>query len=636
MKKNPVFLALLLAAFVVALPAAAEDSALESKARADLKTYSVEQLFSTFDLGGFDWSHDGKWFTFATDRNGHFNIWVVPATGGEPRQVTQIDQRAIHPRFSFDGKWIVFQSDSNGDEIFDVFIVPFEGGEVKNLTRTAKASEHWPAFSPDGTWLAYCSNEKDAAKFQIVCRSLKDDSIKTLTQSSTSNYHPMWSPDGKLLAFTRTDDFTEASVYLYDFAASKESCASPRADERFFHATAWSPVSKKLLVTSNAFNGFENVATLAIPGGEIAWLTKGTWPCVSGAFNCDGSFATGSCNTEGNTEVFVHNFATGKNESLKVGSGTSTHPFFSFTDASRLAYLHETSATPRDIWTFDLKAMSPSRITCSTTQGFDAADLCEPHLVHYPSIDSKRIGAFLYLPFNLEKDGSNPAIVFAHGGPSHQFVNRFSPAIQFFVNNGFTVLAPNYRGSSGYGQEFEDLNNNDWGGGDLQDLVHAAKFLSSTGYIHPRRVAIYGESYGGYLTLMALARTPDTWAAGVDFFGPSNLVSFFQGSRKELQAYFTREMGDSQKNRGLLAERSPIQYAAKIKAPLLVLHGAQDPFVPCFESEQIVGALKTEKGIVEYQVYGNEGHGFIHRKNRIDATDRAVTFLAKHLRADQD
>ena len=177
------------------------------------------------------------------------------------------------------------------------------------------------------------------------------------------------------------------------------------------------------------------------------------------------------------------------------------------------------------------------------TGGVEPEELPPAVLVHYPTFDGRRISAYVHVPFNLRRDGSNPAIVMAHGGPSGQWTDGFSREAAYFADHGYVVIRPNVRGSTGYGKAFEDLNNLDWGGGDLRDLVAAADYLVASGYVARSKIAVLGGSYGGYLTLAALAFTPERWAAGVDLFGISSLVTLARTTDPLLMPYLTREMG---------------------------------------------------------------------------------------------
>jgi dipeptidyl aminopeptidase/acylaminoacyl peptidase len=196
---------------------------------------------------------------------------------------------------------------------------------------------------------------------------------------------------------------------------------------------------------------------------------------------------------------------------------------------------------------------------------------------------------------------------------------------------GFVVIAPNFRGSTGYGKAFEDANNKDWGGGDLKDLTAAVKHLTARGAIDPKRVGITGGSYGGYLTLMALARTPKVWKAGVEAYGMPDLVMDYLLSKSRFADWYETEMGNPRTHAALYRERSPLPYLDDIRAPLLVFQGAQDSNVPKAESDLLVAVLRELKKPYQYVVYPDEGHGFYRRQNLLDFYRRTTAFFVKHL-----
>ena len=205
-------------------------------------------------------------------------------------------------------------------------------------------------------------------------------------------------------------------------------------------------------------------------------------------------------------------------------------------------------------------------------------------------------------------------------------------ATQLFVNAGYVVLAPNVRGSTGYGKKWREANRHDWGGKDLEDIARGVEWLGDAKVADPARVGAYGASYGGYLTLMSLALRPDSFAAGVSVVGVVSWKTMYETTRGDLRDYFVRELGDPVEDAELYRERSPLTHASKIRAPLLILQGANDPRVPQSEAEQIVKALRDSRKTHEYHVYAGEGHGFRVTENRIDSLRRALDWFDRHLR----
>jgi len=262
----------------------------------------------------------------------------------------------------------------------------------------------------------------------------------------------------------------------------------------------------------------------------------------------------------------------------------------------------------------------------------DPDDMVEPYLVHYLSRDNLEISAFLYVPYNLRKNRLNPAIVYVHGGPSSQHMNGFNRSVQYLVNNGYVVIAPNYRGSTGYGKDFEERNRFDMGGGDLEDVVEAAHFATGCGYVDRDRIAIMGGSYGGYMTMMGLTKRPEIWAAGVAIVPFVNWFTELAHEDPSLREWDLATMGDPVANRRLYEDRSPIFSIDNVRAPLLVLAGGNDPRCPKEESDQIVRAIQARGGVVEYKFYEEEGHSFSRLENSIDSFERTVAFLDKYMR----
>ena len=236
------------------------------------------------------------------------------------------------------------------------------------------------------------------------------------------------------------------------------------------------------------------------------------------------------------------------------------------------------------------------------------------------------------MPPNLKRDGSNPALVLPHGGPTGQVVDSWSSSTAALASHGYICIAPNVRGSTGYGIEFQKANFQDLGGGDLKDEMYAVEFLKATGYVDPKKIGITGGSYGGFMTMMAIGKEPGTWAAAVELFGIINWLTMMDHSDPELAEYIKIFLGDPVKNRQAYEAASPLKYLQNATAPLLVLQGDNDIRVPREEAEQVVDVLKKHGKTVEVHYYPKEGHGFAKRENQIDAMRRTLEWLDRYLK----
>ncbi len=608
------------------------------------KSLSIEKLYMTRAIGGTAWSPDGKTIAFISNISGRNNLWLVSAEGGWPVQLTISDQRQAAPAWSPDGKWIAYQSDYDGDEQWDIFLVSPKTGQVVNLTKTREIAEESPAWSPDGRYLAYMVKPKTSSVFEIDVYDMVTRQVKHLTTGTPKdklNAGPIWSKDGKLIVYTQQQaKGTDSNIFIADVASGKSTLLTPHNGEQLYTANALSPDAKKLLITSNAANGYDNVGLLDVATKKIDWLTQDKWEISGGDFSPDGRYVTWTANVDGNSEIYLHELAGGKTTALPLPKGVNTPggSESAFTrDGSRLLYYHNGPNAPNDIWVFDLAGGDVAsgkshQVTQALVAGVRSEDMVEPYLVHYPSRDRKwTISAFVYVPYNLPRNGQHPAIVYVHGGPTAQTVNSFNRFVQYVANQGYIVIAPNYRGSTGYGKDFQQANLFDMGGGDLQDVVAAADWIKQTGYVDPKKLILMGGSYGGYMTMMGVTKAPEVWAAGVPIVPFVNFFTEIENEDPVLQQSDMATMGDPVKNKALYQDRSPIFFVDQIKAPLLLLAGGHDPRCPKTESQQVVDAIKKRGGVVEYKVYENEGHGFARVENQIDAYKRVADFLKAHV-----
>lgn len=609
-----------------------------AKSKLDIQPFTIDKLYMTRTVGPSAWSPDGKQVAFIANISGRNNLWVVPAEGGWPMQLTVSNQRQTSPTWSPNGRWIAYASDYDGNEQWDIFVVSAESGQVINKTETPEISEENPAWSPDSEFLAYTVKPKDSPTYEIDVMEIATKKVRHLTSGTPKqfgNFDPIWSKDGKHIVFTRAHAAgKDSNIFIGDIATGRAINLTPHDGEHNFAANDIAPDGKTVLITSNGQNGYDNIGLLDIATKKITWLTNDKWESYGRSFSPDGKRLTWITNIDGNSDAFVYDLLTRQAHALPLPKGVNTlggaeTPFTK--DGNRLLFYHNGPNAPNDVWIYDFASSKAHQVTQSLVGGVRSQDMVEPFLVHYPSGDGKwEISAFVYVPYNAEKNGQNAAIVYIHGGPASQTVNSFNKTIQYLVNQGYFIIAPNYRGSTGYGKEFMDANRFDMGGGDLQDVISAAEWIKKTGYIDPKKVAVMGGSYGGYLTMMAVTKSPDLWAAGVPIVPFVNWFTEVENEDPLLREYDLATMGDPIKDKARFQERSPINFVEQIKAPLLILAGGHDPRCPSTESEQVASAIKKRNGVAELKIYENEGHGFAKVENQIDAYTRVADFLKKY------
>jgi dipeptidyl aminopeptidase/acylaminoacyl peptidase len=616
-----------------------DPQSISSASNSNARAVPIEDLYYTRSLGSASWSPDGKQLVFSMNMAGRDNLWKVDANGSWPIQLTQSDERQVSANWSPDGKWIAFQQDTGGNELWDVFVVPSKGGEVVNLTKTPDVREESPIWSRDGKTVALNYKPKEGTAYNIELMDWVSRKTTPLTHEETPNHSwgvVAWSPDGKTLYANRVEvSFTDADVYSVDVVTGKTTNLTPHEGKVLNVASSLSPDGKKLLVTSNQKGGYQNVALLDVAMHKLDWVTDTKWEASAGDFSPSGNCFTYTINADGMVDDYIGDPKTLHSHIIALDAGVNGFPGSpnSFApNGSRLLVSHESSVRPTDYWVYDVASRKIAQLTHAAIASLNAAAMPPSRVVHYKSFDGKTISALIWVPFNLKRDHSNPALVLPHGGPTGQLQDYWNPRVAALVSRGYICIAPNVRGSTGYGMDFQRANYQDLGGGDLQDEVYATKFLEATGYVDAKKIGMTGGSYGGFMTLMAIGKTPDIWAASVELFGIIDWMTMLQHSDPELQQYERSLLGDPEKDKKVYEATSPIAYIHQVKAPLLVLQGDNDPRVPKEEAEQVIELLKKDGKTVDAHYYPNEGHGFAKRENQIDSIRRTVEWFDKYLK----
>ncbi len=585
--------------------------------------------------GGIDLSSDGAEVAFAWNKSGAFEIYSAPIERERIYQLTDAKERSVSPRWSADAKQLAFLRDRGGDERFDIWLVDRDGETERNLTNEPDVMHREIAWSPDGSRIAYVANAGGKG-FAIHVINVATGAKRALTDGQFDDAQPRWSPDGKRLLFSSRRESVRTNSDLYVVPAdggTPTKLETRDVDGESFEGD-WSEDGSRIAFTTNTRRRYE-VAVATLEGDQVKRvepLTKSIFDETAPAWRPDGRAVVYLHNEEAEASirrVFVVSHADhavadrpGVHNSMRVGP-----------DGDLVAYLFSGAREPWDVYVTRERMTEPRRLTRSLPASIDPATLVEPVHVRYPGAMGSEIPALLYIPHAeaIRGDGPPPAVVHVHGGPTGQHYRWWDRASQWFANNGYVVLAPNIRGSTGYGREFQEGNRQDWGGKDLEDVVKGLDWLAKQRIADPKRVGIYGGSYGGYLTLMSLAMYPDRWAAGVSVVGVVSWKTMYDTTRGDLREYLVREFGDPERDAERYRDRSPLTHVSKIEAPLMILQGENDPRVPLSEAEQVVAALRSAGKMHEYYVYKGEGHGFRTRENMIDSVRRAGEWFDRYL-----
>jgi dipeptidyl aminopeptidase/acylaminoacyl peptidase len=370
---------------------------------------------------------------------------------------------------------------------------------------------------------------------------------------------------------------------------------------------------------------FMRLARLDLSTLELTYLTPDDWDVEGVDLSEDGHYLLVSRNVEGYSDLVLFSGEGRRMPDLRVPEGIVSGFAFS-PDSRRLAFTLVGPTRNPDVWVLALPDGEPRRVTRSSTAGIPRSTFRRPSLVRYLSFDGREIPALFYEPGGA---GANaPVVVNVHGGPESQSRPTFAPITQYLLDRGYAVFFPNVRGSTGYGKAYTHLDDVELRMDSVKDLAHAAEWLRGRGH---ESVAVMGGSYGGFMVLAALTEYPELWSTGVDIVGIANLVTFLENTGSYRRALREPEYGSLSRDREFLESISPIHKAGNIRAPLMVIHGKNDPRVPVGEAEQIVEGARENGGRVEYLLYEDEGHGLAKLKNRLDAYPKIAAFLDEHL-----
>jgi dipeptidyl aminopeptidase/acylaminoacyl peptidase len=596
------------------------------------KKHRIAQFFAIRQILGFSVSPNGKKIVYITNTDGLPNIWTIPIDGGWASQITLSEQAVKMVDYSPKNNLVFFQSDFNGNENMQIYSISDNGGDIKYLTPGHGNSQvHLSAFNKKGSKILFGSNKRDPKYFDTYVydlKSEKEECIRT-TDSIYAEMSTDWSRNGRYILYDRYYNNSNQDIILYDRQSGTIKNITEHKGSMKNYSGVFNKKNDKVYFISDYSKEFSSIACYNMKTGALTWEVEDKWDITSFKFSESEKFLIFSVNENGNTKLKKKNVKTGEIKSLRIPAGNIN--VFSITpDDKKIVFLYDGPQNPNDIFVYDLKSGKSKQITFSMIGGIPKHDFIKPSLIKYKSFDGIEISAFLYLPKGIKKDGTNPAIVWPHGGPEWQEKNLFNKFLQILTNRGYIIIAPNFRGSTGYGKTFQQKIYKDWGGAEFKDVLEARGYLVSEGYADKNNISVVGGSFGGFMVLTCVTKAPDLWRCAIDIFGPSNLLTFLDWVPEHWKPATAELVGHPVHDRKLLIDRSPINFVDNIKCPLFVIQGLHDPRVVKAESDQIVEKLRAQNKEVEYFVFEDEGHGFMKVSNQIKSWQMIVDFLDKH------
>ncbi len=578
------------------------------------------------------WLDGGEILAFLTDITGTPQVWSVPLEGGWPEQLTFFQEKVWTLSAAPGGTRLICTRDIGGNERYQMFLVSSDGVEVRRISESLDAIYHFGAWSHDGEQIAFTSNQRNGTHFDVYIQGVDVGSAQMIFQTE-GNFRVLdWSPDGTQLILVNEVSSAHQVLFLLEVESREARPLTPLDDPANHLQVRWTEADFIYLLT-NQRREFLGLAQLKVDTGKVSYLMEDLPHDVEAwGISPDGLTIAFVSSMDGYSQLGMYSLETGQRRIIPdFPEGVIAEPKFS-PDGSQLAVSVQSPQDNLNVWVVDLaNGPSPSRkLTQSSLAGIPQKSFVAPTLIHYDTFDERSIPGFFYSPQDVQPPF--PCILYIHGGPASQIVPDFDPRFQFFLSHGYAILAPNVRGSRGYGKSYMAMDDVELRMDSVIDLKYAVDWLGQQDEVDTNRIAIYGRSYGGFMVLSAITTFPDLWAAAIDVVGIANWVTFLENTSSWRRAHREQEYGSLEHDRDFLASISPIHEVDRIQCPLLVIHGANDPRVPVSEADQIVGSLRERDHPVEYLRYEDEGHKVAKLHNRIDSFTKMGEFLDRYLK----
>lgn len=607
----------------------------------EVTKYTIEQFYQNVNVGGGSFSPDESKLLINSNESGIYNAYEIDIESGEQVALTNSTNESYFGRSYFpNDDRFVFTFDEGGNENVKVFMMSQEGN-AKDLTPGDSIRNGFWGWSDDEESMFLMSNKRDSRFMDIyeMSRASMDDEVpitEMLYQNNDGLDVGAISPNKRFYATTQAITSADGKMFLYDRSSGEKMDISEHEGNATYSPQFFSKDNSELYYTTDEGSDFVYLAKRNLASGEVEKVFESAWDVWYAYDSKNAKYRVIGINQDAKTVVKIFNQETGEEVVLPEIDGGSIASVGISKSENMARLTVSTSASPSNIYVYNFETKELKKLTNALNAEMNAEDLVEGKVVRYASFDGLEIPAIYYQPKVASANNKVPALVWVHGGPGGQSRLSYFALIQYLVNHGYAILAVNNRGSSGYGKEFNHLDDKNHGDKDLKDCVAGKDFLESTGVIDMEKVGIIGGSYGGYMTMAALAFEPEAFDVGVNIFGVTNWLRTLKSIPPHWESFRTAlydELGDPTSEDSVrLYEISPLFHTQNVTKPLMVLQGANDVRVLQVESDEIVAGVKANGVPVEYVLFDDEGHGFRKKENEIEGYGKIKVFLDKYLK----
>jgi len=579
-------------------------------------------------------SWDGRDVYFYSSMSGASQVYRL-LDSGWPYQLTTFEDGIDFFALSYGGTMAVVGASVGGDENSQLYLMDVKTGRLVQLTEKPKVQYGSVTWSHDDRKIYYRSNEENGRDFFIYRMDVATGSSGKIFDGAPGyNAVADLSKDDTKLIVTNYTSNANNDLFLVDLSTGKWQALTKDKKEVLYQSPTLLPDNQTIWLTCNDNkDGMSRLATMTVGKPKVTFVNDGwletKWECEGMGFSRDYNYQFAVTNEDGYSKLHLREFETRK--PLRTPPLEGMYGYGGSTENGDFLLSLSSATRAPDVWTWNPHSGAWKQLTHSIYAGIDRELFREPKLIHYPSFDGLMIPAFLYLPPDYVEGQPVPFVIDAHGGPESQFQPGFIRNFQYMMLNGYGILAPNVRGSSGYGLEYMNLDNYKNRKNSLKDYKAGADWLVENGYTKPGMMGIRGGSYGGYVALGMITEYPDLFSAAIDIVGIANFKTFLQNTAEYRRTLREAEYGPLS-DPDFLDSISPIHKSHLIRTPLLVVHGANDPRVPVGEARQILAAV-AENGIaVDSLIFADEGHGSGKRVNTIAEYRKHVEFFDRFLK----
>lgn len=602
--------------------------------------YRLSQYQNTREALLIDWLTDGSGMVIATRFGESSQLHLLSTPGGARNQLTFFEEPILSGKIrpEQEAQQVLFLKDLGGNELYQIFLLDIESRQTQMLTDGIGKTGSI-VWNRKGTAFAYTSTRRNDTDNDIYIQQMDQLGEEQLVYESNGFWYPIqWSPDDTELLIGNYISVSENYLYLFNLETGKMQPLANSEEPFAYRDGCWDKEGKGIFLTTDLYGEFKQLVYWDRTSNQFNNLTADIdWGIEGFKLAPNGKQLIFSVNENGFSKLYLLDVETQKYKPIEmqdrgIVQGLRWHP-----SANQVAITYNTPQAPSDVWVLDLNENHLKQWTKSEIGGLEQSRFIAPEVIHYDTFDfieeeNRQIPAFYFRPADFKEPF--PVLIYIHGGPESQYRPAFSPIFQFYLKElGVAIIAPNVRGSTGYGKQFQGLDNGYKREDSVHDIGKLLDWIEAQPELDASKVAVMGGSYGGYMVLASMTHYNARLSCGIDIVGISNFVTFLKNTKSYRRELRRVEYGDERdpEMRQHLERISPTSNAHKITKPMLIVQGLNDPRVPVTEAEQMLHAIRQNGGEVWYVLAKDEGHGFRKKRNRDYYTKAVILFLQNYL-----